>query len=275
MKNRKLWMGIIAAIMVTVLIAAITIITVNASGKDNGVKGNEEEQPWIGDDPLASDFIKENVQDVTYFINGKSITFSYVKSAATESNGEFNLDNESGRSVVDYYNSPEGYTVTKNEGSDEWSGFYTNDYSEAESTGKFANDEAIESAKGYASNSDIPFAGIEETVSARVDTTGSSIYVYLEYPSGKVIERLDNAGGLRSIGVLRYSDASEERKEAAREKIRAKIEQLEAEHSGSRYEISSEEFVSIGGKDLARFVVSYYPNKDDEAHSADMYYCSL
>lgn len=275
MKNRKLWTGIIAAIMATILIAAITIITVNASGKENGTKDNEKARPWIGDDPLASDFIKENMPDVTYFINGRSIIFSYVKSAVTESNGEFNLDNESGRSVTDYYNSPEGYTITKNEGSDEWGGFYTNDYSEVGGTDILSNDEVIESAKEYASNSDIPFAGVEETVSARVDTAGSSVYVYLEYPSGMIIERLDNAGGLRSIAVLRYSKVSEERKEAAREKMRAKIKQLEAEHPGSRYEISTEEFVSIGGKDSARFLVSYYPNKDDEAHSAYTYYCSL
>ena len=280
MKNRRLWITLIVLVLVIAASAGVAVVSIKASEKDEAKNGSDSNiKSWIGDDPLAVNFVKENMPDVECLINGERMTFSYVKSSYYENDeeyeAEFNLGEPMERSVTDYYNSPEGYTITKNEGSDEWGGFYTNDYSEVGGTDILSNDEVIESAKEYASNSDIPFAGVEETVSARVDTAGSSVYVYLEYPSGMIIERLDNAGGLRSIAVLRYSKVSEERKEAAREKMRAKIKQLEAEHPGSRYEISTEEFVSIGGKDSARFLVSYYPNKDDEAHSAYTYYCSL
>ena len=66
-------------------------------------------------------------------------------------------------------------------------------------------------------------------------------------------------------------DNRQKRKAAVREKIDAKIAELEKEQPEARYELYSEEFILLGDEVQATYTVLYYPDKDSDAHSAYQY----
>ena len=266
---------IIVSIAVIAAIALGTTLVVSGrmSIKDpDPERASDPNKEWIGDNeaPNNYDFVKENMQDVTYRIDGKDMVFAYVKSTCSGFDKELCLDENMEPLVTDYYDSAEGYTVVKYEGSERINGFYTNDYSpvRGDENTEFVGGGAIkERALEIITGSDTDMQGLE---SAKVawDDQGTNYSVTLTCESGRVHMYMATDGALQSFSLTRSSTASEERKEAAREKLRDRIEELEKANPQLKYNFEEEEFFMLGDENYAMFTVTCYEKENESASYA-------
>ena len=270
--RRKSLIIVTIVLIGAIVLGATFVVSGRMSIKDpNPERASDPDRMWIGDNeaPNNYDFVKENMQDVTYRIDGVNIVFSYIKSTSSEFDKEYCIDDMKPL-VLDYYDSAEGFTIVKYENTDKINGFYTNDYSpvRGDENTKFVNAGGIKGrALEIIANSDTDMEGIENAkvvwedqitdYSVRMTCKGGSVYMYIK-----------TNGELQSFTLVRSSNASEERKEAAREKVRARIKELEEEKPDSNYVLEEEEFMILGDESYAMFTVVGYQNDNTNASYA-------
>ena len=266
--RRKSLRIVVLAVIGAIVLGATLVVSGRMSIKDpNPERASDPNKSWIGDNeaPNNYDFVKENVQDVTYRIDGKNMVFTYVKSTCTEFDKEFCLDENMGSIVVDYYDSAEGYTVTKYEGKDRLIGFFTNDYSTPrgdENSTILTEDQVQNRAMQIIENSDMDIKGLQNAEFSIND----EYLVTVVSPKESIYIHIDVLGRLRSFSIRHFADVSEERKEAAREKLRERIEELKKEKEKPKLNYDfEEEFVMMGDEDYAMFTVKLYEEAEESA----------
>ncbi len=271
--RRKSLIIVTIVLIGAIVLGATFVVSGRMSIKDpNPERASDPDKEWIGNNeaPNNYDFVKENVQDVTYRIDGKDIAFTYIKSTCSEFDKEFCLEENMKPLVTDYYDSAEGYTVVKYEGSERINGFYTNDYSpvRGDENTEFVGGGAIKKrALEIITGSDTDMQGLEN---AKVmwDDQGTNYSVTLTCKSGRVHMYMATNGALQSFSLSRSSTASDERKEAAREKLRDRIEELEKENPQLKYNFEEEEFFMLGDENYAMFTVTCYEKENESASYA-------
>lgn len=266
--RRKSLIIVTIVLIGAIVLGATFVVSGRMSIKDpNPERASDPDKEWIGNNeaPNNYDFVKENVQDVTYRIDGKDMVFTYVKSTCTEFDKEFCLDENMGSIVVDYYDSAEGYTVTKYEGKDRLIGFFTNDYSTPrgdENSTLLAKDQVRGRAEQIIENSDMDISGAKNAEYAIRD----EYWVTVTFPKEIVYMNVDILGSLRNFSIRRFADITEERKQAAREKLRERIEELKKEKEKPKLNYDfEEEFVMMGDEDYAMFTVTLYEEAEESA----------
>lgn len=261
------------AIALAAVLAVGVVLTANGTVKifdSNPERASDPNKAWSSDDVTSNstEFVKEGMPDLTYRIDGKPMVFSYVKSTRTER--PLQGDGDMSRIVVDYYDSAEGYSVVKHEGVDYLSSFSANDYSSPIGNGErtpLKAEQAEQRIRQVLKNSDIGLGDLSDAeISINCEYYGKAVC-----SKGEVYVDINLLGDLRFFSVKRFADISQKRKAAVREKIDAKIAELENEEPQARYELYSEEFILLGDEVQATYTVLFYPDKDSDAHSAYQY----
>ena len=215
---------------------------------------------------------KTNMPDVKIKINGKDLLFSYDYTESRLISG-YNLNDKEAYITKDYYVSPEGYIANKYEEDNSFRYFSINDYSETPDA-KLSDNQVLELARKVVEESDISTKGVLNSKSS-VRKNNGRYYVDFATDTEDVSVTLGADGTLRLISVSKYvaPDELNERKEIARKKMNAVIEEKSKRDSKGKWVIEEEKFSIWGKKAYARFAVFHY--LENGASMGYSYFCEL
>ena len=229
----------------------------------------------LGADFSGGSFVKDDMPSVTYLINGEYETFSYEGSDYLAMGSHKDSDGDGGRIIIDRYSCEEGGIVSRNADSGELVSYgMIKLYGDTGRLSFLSEEEIIETARLAALNTDIPLGGLENA-SAAVRYSGNKYYVTFTVAEGQVEVCVDNTGVLLEFIVKKDASAglSPERIAAAKEKMNVKLAELNDNDSNAIYVLNSLHYEKWGSVTYAVFNVSYYPDKDSDAHKEYDYYC--
>lgn len=215
---------------------------------------------------------KTNMPDVKIKINGKDLLFSYDYTESRLISG-YNLNDKEAYITKDYYVSPEGYIANKYEEDNSFRYFSINDYSETPDA-KLSDNHVLELARKVVEESDISTKGVLNSKSS-VRKNNGRYYVDFATDTEDVSVTLGADGTLRLISVSKYvaPDELNERKEIARKKMNAVIEEKSKRDLKGKWVIEEEKFSIWGKKAYARFAVFHY--LENGASMGYSYFCEL
>ena len=216
--------------------------------------------------------VKQNMPDVKIKINGKYVSFSYDYTEKRLISG-YNLNDNQAYITKDYYVSPEGYIVNKYEDDNGFRYFSVNDYSEIKDA-KLSDNQILELAEKAVEESYISTKGILNSKST-IRKNNGRYYVEFTTDTEEVSVTLGADGSLRVISVSKYVSPNElnDRKEIARKKMNAVIEEKNKKNQKEKWVVEEEKFSIWGSKTYARFAVFHY--LENGASMGYSYFCEL
>ena len=237
---------------------------------------DQSSQPVLGGDFTGGSFVKDDMPPVTYLINGEYKTFSYMDSNYIALGNGQDINGDEGCIVIDRYIDEEGDSaVSRSADSGELVSYGAHAFhTEGFRSVLQSEEEIVETARLTVLNTDIPLSGIE-TASASIRVVDDKYYVTLTVPEGQVEVCIDNRGGLIDFIVMNDASAglSPERIAAAKDKMNAKLEELNNNGTKARYVLNGLRYERWGSLIYAVFNVTCYPDKDSDVHSEYDYYC--
>ncbi|MBR5942868.1 MAG: hypothetical protein IKZ81_05935 [Clostridia bacterium] len=236
----------------------------------------EEQGPQLGGDFTGGSFVKDNMPSVTYLINGEYETFSYESSNYLAMGTYAGVDDNDGCIIIDRYsNKNSGTIVSRNADSGELVSYGKKAiYGNGAQPMPLSEEEIIEAAKQAALNTDLPLSGIENATAA-IRLSGSKYYVTLTVAEGTVEVSIDSGGALLDFIVKKdvLIGLSDDRIASAREKMNAKLAELNDNDSNARFVLNSVHYEEWGSVIYAVFNVSCYRGQDTEGYDSYNYYC--
>ncbi|MBO4584189.1 MAG: hypothetical protein J5756_03885 [Clostridia bacterium] len=221
-------------------------------------------------------FVKVNISDVTYQINGENVTFTYGYSSFVKMNADMDLNGKQSHYVIDHYIGSNGGTISIIEGSYDLIKYASN-ISSNESVGdEISESEAVEIAKRIAVNTSVILRGVDENASASIKAVDEKYYVVLSVPEGRIDIYIDKTGALLYFVAIKdvSQQLSPEMIAIARERMKAKLVELN-NNPNEKYVLDAERFIRLGDSIYAIFSVNYYPHNDSNVHSVYQFYCAI
>lgn len=270
---------IVVSFTVVILIAMLTIKgVVNTAANDKVSESIQStEDLWVGKETSLDDdtnFRKSNISDITYTIDGVSMSFSYNNSKSFKLDSENNVDGEQLYLVQDYYRNEKGFSIIEFE-TGQFRSFSKNNYSIIGGD-KITLQEVEAIAYRVCQNSDIGITVESGDISVKDDGI-NRFFVWAVFDEGTVEITLDYTGGLQELSVKKnaYNLISEERRNNTIAKFNDKLEELNANPPdiGGRYEARSIAFIQRGDDIYAFFDVFYYPSPKMDVGSLYQYHC--